>query len=134
MMPPKTIAFDDSELSAGGIPRAAVTLLGPGGPKGSRANFAGVLIDTGATHTQLPEDVARNIGIDPSQGAAVQIATSNGTANRQHLTVTLEIQGVTVTGIDVYFGGEVAPLLGRSSLYAAFAAAGFEPAEWLRKL
>jgi predicted aspartyl protease len=133
-MPPRTIDFDDSKGAAKGIPRASVTLVGPGGPKGTHANFAGMLVDTGATHTHLPEDVAHAVGIDPSSGTSVQISTANGMATRQHLTVDLEIEGVFVKGVDVYFALGASPLLGRSAMYAAFPTTGFESAEWLRRL
>ena len=132
-MTAKTIDFDISELAQGGCPRTDLGLIGPGGPMGTRANFSQVLLDTGATHTQLPEDVALDIGIDPGQGSTVAITTANGTAWRQHLTVDLEVAGVSVN-VDVYFAQGATPLIGRSSLYAAFAATGFEPGEWLQKL
>lgn len=132
----RSVDFDDTEPSPGGVPRAEVVLYGPGTAQGSNATFSQVLVDTGATHTQLPENVATAIGLNPqSAGTSVVIATSGGTVQRWLLTVRLEVQGIMLQSVPVYFGptGTTA-LVGRSSLYAAFETTGFEGAEWLRKL
>jgi predicted aspartyl protease len=130
-MPSRIITFPNTQTAPSGIPRAAVTLVGPGGPRGRRARFSGVLVDTGATHSQLPESVARNLGLDPAQGQTRTIMTSNGRASRWLLTVELVVQGIRLPAIGVYFGANVTPLVGRSAIYAAFLIAGFERREWL---
>ncbi|HEY0631700.1 MAG TPA: aspartyl protease family protein [Thermoleophilaceae bacterium] len=116
------------------IPRATVTVVGPGGLRGTRWNHTKVLVDTGARHSQFPEVVLEDIGYDLSQSITLKIHTSNGLATRRYLHVDLEVQGVSVPGVGVYVGANATPLVGRSTLYAAFAATGFRSPDWLWKL
>jgi gag-polyprotein putative aspartyl protease len=130
----RKVAFGDRKVSLRGIPRAEVLLKGPGGPnRFSQYRFYNVLVDTGATHTQLPEEICTNLGIVVPT-ATFQISTANGPASRSMLTVDLEVEGIAVSGIRAYVAPNVMPLLGRSALYALFRTTAFTSADWLWEL
>jgi predicted aspartyl protease len=132
----RSVYFDDIEPSPSGVPRAEIVLYGPGTAQGSNATFTQVLVDTGATHTQIPENVATAIGLNPRvTGTPQAISTSGGVVQRWLLSVQLEVQGIMLQSVPVYFGpAGTTVLVGRSSLYAAFQTTGFEAIEWLRRL
>ena len=117
-----------------GVPRAELVVHGPGGPLGSAVTCTQVLIDTGATHSQIPDSAARGIGLNLAQGTRVTIHTANGQASRLVVMVSLDVQGVSCPNVPIYVGPNVAALVGRSAIYAAFQTLGVTSADWLREL
>jgi hypothetical protein len=125
------VLFEREEPAIRGIPRAEVVLLGPGGPRGTTARFAQVLLDTGAAHSQLPQEVALNVGIDPSEGIEADIATANGIARRWFRVADIAVQGIPLPQSGVYFAPGAQPLVGRSALWLMSRTVGFTDADWL---
>ncbi|MGW3546082.1 retropepsin-like aspartic protease [Nocardia niigatensis] len=107
-------------------------LFGPAGPDSSPRRSTKALVNTGAAHTQLPEELALQIGRNPRvDGAQVKISTAAGTASHWRLRVDLEFEGIFVSSVPVYFSPGA--VVGRSTIYAACPTTGFERARWLRK-
>ncbi|MGV9838891.1 retropepsin-like aspartic protease [Nocardia niigatensis] len=115
-------------------PPSRTRALRAGRPGQLAATFNKALVDTGAAHTQLPEELALQIGRNPRvDGAQVKISTAAGTASHWRLRVDLEFEGIFVSSVPVYFSPGAVDLVGRSTIYAACPTTGFERARWLRK-
>ncbi|MFI6171355.1 retropepsin-like aspartic protease [Nocardia sp. NPDC051052] len=128
------VDFDDFAPASSGVPRAELVLFGPATPGQLAATFSQALVDTGAVHSQLPEEVAMQLGLNPSaDGIQVVISTAAGPSQRWLLRVDLAFEGIFVSSVPVYFSQGAVDLVGRSTLYAASPTTGFEPAQWLRK-
>ncbi|WP_405177722.1 retroviral-like aspartic protease family protein [Nocardia sp. NBC_01377] len=121
------VDFDDFELASGGVPGAELVLYGAPGPGQLAVTFTKALIDTGAAHTQLPEELALQIGLNPSvHGVPVTISTAAGPSSRWLLRADLEFEGIFVPSVPVYFSPGAVDLVGRSTIYAAFPTTGFQ--------
>jgi predicted aspartyl protease len=130
----RTVQFTDLLAAVNGIPRGEVVLHGPGGPRGyTKARFQQVLVDTGATHTHLPDNVLAPIGLSTQGATPVNVQVMGGSVTCQQLPVDIEVEG-TVCRVDVCFGNNSTPLIGRSTLYKLFTTTGFTSADWLREL
>ena len=130
----RLVAYEASSYAEAGIPRATLALNGPGGPRGSVAHFSGVLIDTGAAHTQLPTEVAQAIGIDVAEAHPIEVWTSNGPTVRHLTFVAIQLMDARVAGVPACFAPGAVPLIGRSLLYRAYRAVGFDTGAWRRAL
>jgi predicted aspartyl protease len=129
----RRVPFTDIEQSISGVPRGEVILHGPGGPRGTDATFTDVLIDTGATHTHLPDTVLAPIGLNLQAAVPVTVAVVGGTVTCRQMLVDITIQGLRCK-VDVCFGNHSTPLIGRSSLYKLFTTTGFTELDWLRQV
>jgi hypothetical protein len=87
---------------------------------------AAAIADTGAAVCQFPEQAAVNIGLDPSQGLPVNLVTAGGPASRRRLNVDVEVFNVRMM-LDVDFGPNVQPLIGRNAFDAVLRTFGYTP-------
>ncbi|MDX1608898.1 MAG: TIGR02281 family clan AA aspartic protease [Halofilum sp. (in: g-proteobacteria)] len=76
------------ESGAGGpqrvelVANAAGQYIVPGRINGTEVDF---LVDTGASHVAVPEDIAREIGL--RRGPEIRVQTASGTARAYHTTI-----------------------------------------------
>lgn len=84
--------------------------IGSGSVNGSPVRF---LVDTGATAVTISTELARRIGIDASQGQAVQVMTANGRVSARRVRLDrVSLGGLTLYQVD----GIVQDGLGEQSL------------------
>ena len=88
-----------------------------GDPEGAEFVVVNALVDTGSTHTSLPESLLRQLGVQPRAERLVWLA--NGERERRQLGQTTMRWDGEEFMVPVIFGSDNAPaLLGATSLEA----------------
>ena len=88
-----------------------------GDPEGAEFVVVNALVDTGSTHTSLPESLLRQLGVQPRAERLLRLA--NGERERRPVGQTMMRWDDEEFTVPVIFGSDDAPaLLGATSLQA----------------